>query len=198
VIYHENRLRLELDESKLMTWTDLRQTLKELPPERLLELLKGLHDLSPQNKAWLQAQVLPVGQDSAYLEDCRKKVSDLVYKPTRGIPRDPRFRDAKKVISEYKTATKDLWGTLDLMLTYVERGHAFTNDFGDIDEPFYDKLINMLDHFAIELKKSPARRDLYERFRPRLLKMNRTADIGWGYGDFIHETIGELEQMLGT
>lgn len=183
---------------KKMTWTNLRQALKELPPERLVELLKGLHDLSPQNKAWLQAQVLPVGQDTGYLEDCRQKIIKLVYNPARKFPDMPRFRDAKKIISEYKTATKDLWGTLDLMLTYVERGHAFTNDFGDIDEPFYDKLINMLDRFAIELKKSPARRELYDRFRPRLLKMNRTADIGWGYGDFVHDTVGELEAMLGN
>jgi hypothetical protein len=169
-----------------MPWTDLRKIIKELPLEQLASLLKGLHDLSPQNKAWLESQLMP-----------KPSGEYLVYKPTRGIPRDPRFRDAKKVISEYKAATKDLWGTLDLMLTYVERGHAFTNDFGDIDMPFYDKLINMLDHFAIELKKSPARRELYGRFRARLLKMNRTADIGWGYGDFIHETVGELEQMLG-
>ncbi len=180
-----------------MTWTDLRQALKELPPERLIELLKGLHDLSPQNKAWLRAKVLPVGQDSAYLEECRQKVIRAVYNPARKFPDMPRFRDAKKVISEYKKATKDLAGTLDLMLTYVERGHAFTNDFGDIDMPFYDALINMLDRFAIELKKSPARRELYDRFRNRLLKMNHTADIGWGYGDFVHDTVGELETELG-
>jgi len=180
-----------------MTWTDLRQTLKELPPERLVELLKGLHDLSPQNKAWLRAKVLPVGQDSAYLEECRQKVIKAVYNPARKLPDMPRFREAKKVISEYKKATKDLAGTLDLMLTYVERGHAFTNDFGDIDMPFYDALINMLDRFAIELKKSPARRELYDRFRGRLLKINRTADIGWGYGEFIHDTVGELEAELG-
>ena len=180
-----------------MTWTDLRQALKELPPERLIELLKGLHDLSPQNKAWLRAKVLPVGQDSAYLEECRQKVIRAVYNPARKFPDMPRFRDAKKVISEYKKATKDLAGTLDLMLTYVERGHAFTNDFGDIDMPFYDALINMLARFAIELKKSPARRELYDRFRNRLLKINRTSDIGWGYGDFVHDTVGELEAEFG-
>ena len=161
-----------------MTWTELRKALAELPADQLLDLLKGLYELSPQNKAWLRAKILPTGQDTVYLEDCRKKVSDLVYKPTRGIPRDPRFRDAKKIIAEYKKSTKDLWGTLDLMLTYVERGHAFTNDFGDIDEPFYDVLINMLERFAVELKNSPARRELYDRFRQRLMQMNRTADIG--------------------
>ncbi len=108
----------------------------------------------------------------------------------------PRFREAKKVISEYKKATQDLVRTLDLMLTYVERGHAFTNDFGDIDMPFYEALINMLDRFATELKKSPARHELYARFRERLLRMNRTANIGWGYGDFVHDTVGELEAAL--
>jgi hypothetical protein len=181
----------------MTTWTDLRKALNELPPEKLVELLKGLHDLSPQNKAWLRARVLPIGQDSGYLEECRQKVIRAVYNPARKFPDMPRFRDAKKVISEYRKATKDLAGTLYLMLTYVERGHAFTNDFGDIDMPFYDALINMLDRFSIELKKSPARRELYERFRPRLLQMNRTAEIGWGYGDFIHDTVDELEEMLG-
>ena len=86
---------------------------------------------------------------------------------------------------------------MELMLTYVERGHAFTNDFGDIDEPFYDALIHMLERFAVELRESPARRDLYDRFRPRLMEMNRTADIGWGYGDFVRETVDELEEMMG-
>jgi hypothetical protein len=33
----------------MTTWTDLRKALNELPPEKLVELLKGLHDLSPQN-----------------------------------------------------------------------------------------------------------------------------------------------------
>jgi hypothetical protein len=178
------------------TWLDLRKTLKTLPPDRLVELLKGLHDLSPQNKAWLQHQISPA-PSAEYLEECRQKVADLVYKPTRGIPRDPRFRDAKKVITEYKKSTKDPVGTLDLMLTYVERGHAFTNDFGDIDEPFYDTLCNMLGKFAEELQAHPTALALYEeRFRTRLQKMNRTADIGWGYGDFVHDTFAELETLI--
>jgi hypothetical protein len=57
---------------------------------------------------------------------------------------------AKKAISEYSTSTRNLHGVLDLMLPYVKRGHAFTNDLGDIDEPSYDKLINMLELFAME------------------------------------------------
>jgi len=178
-----------------MSWTDINKQLQELSSERLIELLKGLHDLSVQNKAWLSARLLPIAQDTKYLEECRRKVIQHVYKETSGMPHVPRFRDAKKVISEYRKSTSDLRGALDLMLTYVERGHAFTNDFGDIDEPFYDALINMLERFAVELRRSPAK---YELFRSRLMAMRNTSDIGWGYGDFVQDTVDELEELLTT
>lgn len=181
-----------------MSWAEINKQLQEIPPERFIELLKGLHELSPQNKAWLRAKLLPVVQDTKYLEDCRRKVANYVYKETKGMPSMPRFREAKKIISEYRKSTSDLRGTLDLMLTYIERGHAFTNDFGDIDEPFYDKLINMLEHFAMELRRSPAKYELYELFRSRLMAMRKTSDIGWGYGDFVQDTVGELEELFST
>jgi hypothetical protein len=180
-----------------MAWSDLRESLQDLSKEQVVELLKGLHNLSPQNKAWLRGKLLPVGQDAAYLEECRRKVVKAVYDPARKIPSMPRFREAKGIIAGYRKSTRDLRGTLDLMLTYVERGHAFTNDFGDIDEPFYDALINMLERFAVELRSSPARREMYAQFRPRLLNMRRSSDIGWGYGDVVQETVDDLEAALG-
>ncbi|MHB8777259.1 MAG: hypothetical protein ACYC6R_05785, partial [Anaerolineales bacterium] len=100
-----------------MSWTDIDKQLRELPVNDVIKLMKGLHDLSPQNKAWLRAKLLPVVQDSKYLEDCRRKVINYVYKETGGMPHMPRFREAKKIISEYRKSTSDLRGTLDLMLT---------------------------------------------------------------------------------
>src|SRR5215211_2209700 len=179
-----------------MSWTEIDKQLRKLPVEDLGKLIKGLYALSPQNKAWLRAKLLPMTQDTKYLEDCRRKVTQFVYKETSGMPQVPRFREAKKAISEYRKSTSDLRGTLDLMLTYVERGHKFTNDFGDIDEPFYNALINMLERFAVELRRSPAKYELYEQFRSRLIAMRKTSDIGWGYGDFIRETVDELEKLL--
>ena len=54
-----------------MSWTEIDNQLKELSIDDLIKLLKGLHDLSPQNKAWLRAKLWPVVQDTKYLEDCR-------------------------------------------------------------------------------------------------------------------------------
>lgn len=179
-----------------VSWTDIDKQLRARPAGEIIKLIKGLHDLSPQNKAWLTAKLLPVAQDAKYLEDCRRKVARHVYRETSGLPDIPRFREAKKVITEYRKSTGDLRGTLDLMLTYIERGHQFTLDFGDIDDPFYTTLENMLERFAMELRRSPAKYELYEQFSSRLMAIRRQTDIGWGYGDFVRETIDELEKVL--
>jgi hypothetical protein len=100
-----------------MAWSDLRKSLQELSKEQVVDLLKGLHDLSPQNKAWLRGKLLPIGQDAAYLEECRRKVIKAVYDPARKMPGMPHFRDAKGIIADYRKSTRDLRGTLDLMLT---------------------------------------------------------------------------------
>jgi hypothetical protein len=180
-----------------MSWTEIEKHLRELPVDEVINLIKGLHDISSQNKAWLKGKLLPNAQDKKYLEDCRRKVANYVYKATKGIPPMPRFGEAKKVISEYRKFTGDMRGTLDLMLTYIERGHQFTLDFGDIDEPFYITLENMWERFVVEFRRSPAKYELYEQFEPRLMKMRRKSDIGWGYGDTVRETVGELEKSLG-
>jgi hypothetical protein len=177
-----------------MKWSELKPLLEDLPPQALIDLLQGLYRLSPQNQTWLTARVSPLPANVEYLEQCRQKIIRLVYDPRRNLPPMPRFRDAKKVITEYKNAAGDPAGTLDLMLTYVERGHAFTNDFGDIDAPFYDALINMLERFQKDLQRLPNWLALYEtRFRARLLAMAKTANIGWGYGDFVQQVFDELE-----
>jgi hypothetical protein len=94
-----------------MSWIEIEKQLQELPADNIIKLMKGLHNLSPQNKAWLRAKLLPVAQDTKYLEDCRRKVANYVYKETKGMPSMPRFREAKKIISEYRKSTSDLRGT---------------------------------------------------------------------------------------
>jgi hypothetical protein len=56
----------------------------------------------------------------------------------------------------------------------------------------------MLERFAVELRRSPAKYELYELFRSRLMAIRKTSDIGWGYGDFIQETVDELEELFSA
>jgi hypothetical protein len=180
-----------------MSWPTLRKVLVTLPPDRLLDLLKELHDMSPQNKAFLRARCLPIEQDAGYLDECRRKVVRAIYPETARFPGRPRFADAKKVIAEYNKATRDLNGTLDLQLLYVERGTQFTDDFGDIDEPFYIALETMLEKFATGLKNAPSGQALYAKFRSRLRQLHaKASNFGWGYGDTLNDVLSELEAVL--
>jgi hypothetical protein len=61
-----------------MSWTEIEKQLRQLPAEEILDLMKGLHDISPQNKAWLKVKLLPIAHDTKYLEDCRRKVAIVV------------------------------------------------------------------------------------------------------------------------
>jgi len=138
-----------------MNWPDIRKILKDAPNEALLEIIKGLYNLSPQNKAFIRAQIFPGRQDAELLEKSRKKVVREIYPDNVKFPGKPRFGESRKAIRAYHKATGDIPGTFDLMLLHVERGTQFTNDFGDIDEPFYIALETMLGNTIDLLFNSP-------------------------------------------
>jgi len=78
------------------------------------------------------------------------------------------------------------------MLTCVECGTEFTLDYGGIDSRFYSSLSSVLREIA-DLVCSEGR-DYYARFRDRIQKLNaHSGSIGWGYGDFLNETVFDIE-----
>ncbi|NOY99469.1 MAG: hypothetical protein GXP40_09785 [Chloroflexi bacterium] len=180
-----------------MKWTDIRKMLENAPNDVLIEIIKGLYKLSPQNKAFIRVRLLPGYQDRELLEKSRKQVIRAVYPEKRACPSRPRFGESRRVIRAYQKATGDPFGTLDLMLLHVERGTKFTRDFGDIDEPFYIALETMLGNAIELLFKSPDAGALYEQFQDRFKKIERAASrIGWGYGDAVSDMICELQEKM--
>lgn len=181
-----------------MNWTDIRKILKDAPNEALLDIIKGLYNLSPQNKAFIRTQLLPGQQDKELLEKSRKQVIRAIYPDNVMFPGKPRFGESRKVIRTYQKATGDVAGTLDLMLLHVERGTQFTNDFGDIDEPFYIALETMLGNIVDVLFESPDAKALYAQFGSRLNRLERSASgIGWGYGDTVSDMVSDLQGRIG-
>jgi len=181
-----------------MNWIDIRKILQDAPNEALLDIIQGLYNLSPQNKAFIRTQILPGCQDTELLEKSRKQVIRAIYADTKGIPHMPRFGESRKVINAYRKATGDIDGTLDLMLLHLERGTQFTNDFGDIDEPFYIALETMLGNALDLLYDSPKANYLYHQFRNRFKKLKLASSrIGWGYGDAVSEMVCDLQERMG-
>jgi len=139
------------------------------------------------------------GQDQveAVLADYKQEIIYCFF-GERGISDDlPRLRDARLLIRDYRKATKDTVGNLDLMLHYVETGTEFTNTYGDINEPFYNSLESALVEFCDGIFKSPDPEQAYVQFNKRLVALKKAAyGIGWGYDDAVQEILDDLESRF--
>ena len=125
----------------------------------------------------------------------RHRIAHGVWRvPARGDGK-LKLAEARKAIRDYRKATGNLTGTIDLMLTYVENGTEFTHEFGDINESFYNSLESVLTEMAQLLMREGT--ELYPRFRERIRRLATLADgIGWGYGDAVRDQVYQLENEL--
>lgn len=175
-------------------WSAIRHRLAASPPEKLIALLKDLHDASPENRDFLRARFEGDGEQGAALEEGRRKIVAQFF-PPRGFGR-AKLAEARKVIRAYSKATGNVAGTIELLLTYVENGTKYTCEYGDIDEPFY----NSMESAATEMEKlvRSEGRECYRPLRERIFAVASAADhIGWGYGDSMGAWAERMDEALG-
>jgi hypothetical protein len=137
-------------------------------------------------------------RDEALLDKYRQRIEECFFITDEwGMPNLPNMLVLARPVSDYRQLTGDVQGTLDLMLTFVETGTRFTDQYGDIDEPFYEGLELMLDEFCDLLLANP---HLYEAgdLSLRLPRLAQAAGwMGWGYGDHITEQVSKIMQHFG-
>ena len=175
-------------------WSTVKQNLADWSQPELLALVKDLYEVSPANRAFINARCQPEANSGETVEAYRNKIVEQFY-PKRGEGK-LKMGEARKVIREYRKATSNVAGVAELLMTYVENGVRFTCEYGDIDERFYNSVESVLNELA-DLLRDEAR-ELYPTFRERLAKVEQLTDgIGWGFGDAVADTVGELENKLG-
>lgn len=168
------------------SWKDVKTVLSQQSMPELLQLIRDLYALRPEVKDFLHARFLTSEANvEPYKQTIQQSLSpDVIH------GEDIELSRGRKAISDYKKATHDAMGTLDLMTYYVECGTQFTVDYGDIDEGFYESLESMFTQVVKILQHSD--QETIDRFLPRLKGIVRKAHgIGWGYYDAIAETLEE-------
>ncbi len=174
-------------------WQNIRRQLDDWSKPALIALVKDLHDASPDNRDFLLARFQAQDDAGVALEKYRHKIVEQFF-PARGDGK-LKLAEARRAIRDYRKATGNLTGTIDLMLTYVENGTEFTHEFGDINESFYNSLESVLNEVAQLLVREG--KELYPRFRERVQRLATRADgIGWGYGDALRDQMYQLENEL--
>jgi hypothetical protein len=174
-------------------WAAIRKQLDSFDRAGLLALVHDLYDANASNRRFLAARLLT---SSMSIEKYRGLVADAVY-PDPFSRRQVSIRDATAAISEYRRATGDVVGTVDLMLTFVEAGTEQAADLGYGDDSYFAALERTLDTIAKlwpELS-APARCDAAKRLD---WIRKRAQHIGWGYGDYVIDVVTALEHSIGN
>jgi len=187
------------DETKKPTkkpggWSAVRQHLTSWDKPALLVLVKDLYDAAAVNRDFIQARCQADESGGEVLEKYRSEIVEPFF-PARGFGK-LKLGEARKAIRDYRKATGNLTGTVELLMTYVESGTRFTQEYGDIDERFYSSMESALDELAAVLRGEA--RGVYPQFRDRLARVEQMTDgIGWGFHDYIGDVVGRLEEELG-
>ncbi len=176
-------------------WSTIRPHLATWDKPALLALVKDLYDAADVNRGFVQARCHADDSGGEALEKYRGKIVEQFF-PARGDGK-LKLGEARKAIRDYRKATGNLPGTVELLLTYAENGARFTHEFGDIDERFYSSVESVLDELAALLRGEA--RDLYPQVSERLAQVEKFSDgIGWGFHDFVKDVIGQLDEELGA
>jgi hypothetical protein len=175
-------------------WSTARQHLAQWEKPALLALVKDLYDASAENRDFIRARCNAGDSGGEVLEKYRRRIVEQFF-PARGFGK-LKLGEARKAIRDYRKATGNIPGTAELLMTYVENGTRFTEQYGDIDERFYSSVESALDELAALLRGEA--REMYPQFVDRLAEVDRMASgIGWGFCDFVANVVGALEEELG-
>jgi hypothetical protein len=173
-------------------WSAVRPRLLTWEKSALLDLVKELYDAAAENRDFIEARCQPE-DGGAVLERYRRKIVEQFF-PARGEGK-LKLGEAK-AIRDYRRATRDVAGTAELLMAYVENGTRFTHEYGDIDERFYSSVESALEELAALLGGEA--RDIFPQFSGRFAEVERMSDgIGWGFQDFVADVVRPLEMDLG-
>lgn len=134
-----------------LQWVELRQKIRLLPHEELVELTGDLFHLSPDNRLFLVARYPEKADTKTALALYREKVEgsffilDDTFDFGEGGVDLPQ---GQKAINDYYQATHNPAGKLELMLTFLDKAVTYASRIGYIEDSFYTGLYDVLDDFV--------------------------------------------------
>ena len=169
---------------KKMTVTEVKKKLAHMSQKELIALISRLYKASTEVVNILNIELGDPSYENELLEESKQKIHKIFF-PGRGMA-VPSLSKAKKVISDFNTASGSFDGILELKVYYAECVSEYGNGYGDMPESFYDSLESVFDDIVTRLNKKDEDR-LYEQYYQRLQKVVDNMDgLGFGTADGVN------------
>ena len=168
-------------------WDDIETSIKQFEKNHLVDLLRDVYRLSPENKDFFHTRF---STNDDPLPRYKKIIQDAIH-PYLEDHETLEIEKANDAINRYSKAVDNPIGEAELRIFYVECGNNFTLSYGDIDEDFYDALLDMYEYAIETVLETP--KEEQKAFQKRLKAiMDSASHIGWGYGDGLGDLYYEV------
>ncbi len=165
-----------------MKLTEIKEKLNDLSKSELVKIIVELYQKSPENIELIGSKFNSDYEKIAF-EKYKKQIIDEFF-PERGDGK-LRYSNMRKALKNFKDISKNPKFIAELMMIHVEYGVKFTNEYGDIDEKFYNNIAGMYSKLLDYLNKN----DIISDYKKRCYEIyEKTNNIGWGF----HDEMGEL------
>lgn len=157
--------------------TELKKYLANLSEVELKAEITELFKLFPVVKEYYKVKLDPAGEKDI-LEKYKQIIRDEFF-PDRGFGK-LRYAVMKKALDDFRKISRSPENSAELMISHTEFGVEFTNEYGDIDERFYNNIEGMYGKALQFIFKE----HLDQQYHDRLRKILDDGDgIGWGFSD---------------
>lgn len=154
---------------------EIKEHLYGMENSDLVREITELIKLFPQVKEYYNLKLNPRTENEAF-EKYKKIVTNEFY-PDKGFGK-LRYSVVNKAIADFKKIAKRPKNVAELMMLYAELGIEFTNDYGDINERFYNNICNAYERAL----KYIFMNEIQDSFRARAREaIDNAGNIGWGF-----------------
>lgn len=169
---------------KSLTQKQLEKHLAQLSQEELVAEVGKLFKRFKEVQQYYQMEYGEKEDRKVVLEKYKQQIRRQFYSPRSGNPQYPKASELRRIISEFKKVAVFKSDVVDLILYRVECAVDFTNDFGDIDMPFYESTENAFNDVAKIIEGEQLHQVFVDRCQQIVIN---TSDIGWGFHDTMIE-----------
>jgi hypothetical protein len=158
-----------------MTWPDIEKSLNELDKGDLINLIKDLYGQSTDIEMIIDARFSK--NNRRILENYRKKIIKA-FMTGLEPPELPKIKDGINAIKDYKLATKDLEGVVDLSITYSEQAINYSDEYCYCEEDIEDSVDSVMKELKqiIEDDKSGKYLEIFMNDLLKLYKLAKKAE----------------------
>ena len=171
-----------------MSKIEVKKYVNSLDKNTLVKLIMDLYSAHKEVKDILEYTIHP--NDNAKLEEYKAIIKQEFY-PKRGYGK-MRFSVCRKAVKDYKALDPSPFLLADLMLCIPEYTAQIADDWGDMQETFYDSTCNNFNAAMKYIEKN----QLLSQFETRIQHILKNSESsGYAFPDIMYQIYEEHNKM---